>query len=374
MKISNFFGKLNELINATAAALLMVFVLPVSIAFGQNGLDNEGSVPTSAQPIGSVTLVIGRAILSSSISGVVQVDRGQILREGDKIATESNGHVHIKFKDNAVLSVRPRSELQILAYQFDEREPENSQVKFNLIEGTARAVSGDAAKAARERFRLNTPIAAIGVRGTDFVVSTTSDSLMALVNEGSIVVTPFSSECIVQGIGPCNTNGVELGSGSMQILEFDSSMNVPQIVPVLARGQDAQQITEIFSGVVARNQNFEENYEEDIKIETQSEEDTNGTVKEVLGESVTSIELGINAQNQAPYGTGYTPEAQLLPEELKNRQLVWGRFADGKGEFERLTLPFSEASQGRNVTVGGNFEYFLFRPESGEAQVQKGLG
>ena len=129
MKISNFFGKLNELINATAAALLMVFVLPVSIAFGQNGLDNEGSVPTSAQPIGSVTLVIGRAILSSSISGVVQVDRGQILREGDKIATESNGHVHIKFKDNAVLSVRPRSELQILAYQFDEREPENSQVK-----------------------------------------------------------------------------------------------------------------------------------------------------------------------------------------------------------------------------------------------------
>ena len=51
---------------------------------------------------------------------------------------------------------------------IDEANPSDSQVKLNLIEGTARAVSGEAAKAAKERFRLNTPIAAIGVRGTDY--------------------------------------------------------------------------------------------------------------------------------------------------------------------------------------------------------------
>ena len=59
---------------------------------------------------------------------------------------------------------------------------------------------------------------------------------------------------------------------------------------------------------------------------------------------------------------------------MRERQLVWGRFAEGKGNLERLTLPFSEAARGRDVTVGGNFEYFLFRPESGEKQVQEGLG
>ena len=111
-----------------------------------------------------------------------------------------------------------------------------------------------------------------------------------------------------------------------------------------------------------------------MTITTQSEEEANGTVKEVVGESVTSIQLGVDAQKQAPYGTGFTPSTQLDSVELKDRQLVWGRFADGKGQFERLTLPFSEAAQGRNVTVGGNFEYFLFRPESGGVQVQKGLG
>jgi hypothetical protein len=42
--------------------------------------------------------------------------------------------------------------------------------------------------------------------------------------------------------------------------------------------------------------------------------------------------------------------------------------------LERLTLPLSEASEGRKVSIGANFEYFLFRPEQGEVQVNSGLG
>ena len=56
-----------------------------------------------------------------------------------------------------MMSVRPNSELHIVAYSFDQVDPTNSLIKFNLVEGTARSVSGEAAKAARERFRLNTP-------------------------------------------------------------------------------------------------------------------------------------------------------------------------------------------------------------------------
>lgn len=45
---------------------------------------------------------------------------------------------------------------------------EQSLVRFRLDRGVARAISGAAAEGARERFRLNTPLVAIGVRGTDF--------------------------------------------------------------------------------------------------------------------------------------------------------------------------------------------------------------
>ena len=92
--------------------------------------------------------------------------------------------------------MRPNSTLEVVEYLFDGDDPSKSAVKFNLQEGVARSISGEAAKAARDRFRLNTPVAAIGVRGTDFVVGADSSSTRALVNEGSIVISPFSASCL----------------------------------------------------------------------------------------------------------------------------------------------------------------------------------
>ena len=34
--------------------------------------------------------------------------------------------MHVRFVDDAVLSIRPLSELEILAYRFDEENPEKS--------------------------------------------------------------------------------------------------------------------------------------------------------------------------------------------------------------------------------------------------------
>ena len=250
-------------------------------------------------------------------------------------------------------------------------------IKLNLLEGTARTVSGEAAKTARDRYRLNTPIAAIGVRGTDFVVSTTPDSLKALVNDGAIVVAPFSTQCLESGTGPCNFNSVELDGGSMQILEFDSEMTEPRLVPIIASGQEVEQFQGIV-GSLASVQRTAESEPTDLSGASPNEEDVTFreviTDRDVITEGVSSIDLGDKAKDRAPYATGYTPETQISPEDLRKRQLVWGRFADGKGNLERLTLPLSEASDGRKVSIGANFEYFLFRPEQGEVEVNSGLG
>ena len=340
-------------------------------------LDNESSTGV----VGKISLVIGKAFLGGpNNSSPARIRRGDFVREGDVIRTESSGHVHVQFIDQAVLSVRPMSELEVIAYRFDEVNPENSLVKLNLIEGTARTVSGRAAKSARDRFRLNTPIAAIGVRGTDFVVSTTSNSLKALVNDGAIVVSPFSAQCLQAGTGPCNFNSVELSGGSMQILEFDSEMAQPRLVPILATGQEAEQFEGILRVLAAAPQEADNDVAELVGAGGSSDDEGPSfsagiTDRDVITESVTSIDVGDSAKNQAPYGTGYTPESKYSPARLRQRQLVWGRFAGGgKGSLERLTLPLSEAAEGRNISIGANFEYFLFRPEQGEVQVKSGLG
>jgi hypothetical protein len=354
---------------------LIFFGILVNAAPGQDGVaqDNESTAPT----VGEVSLVIGKAFLDSSDKLRARIRIGDFVREGDSIRTESTGHVHVRFIDDAVLSVRPSSELEILAYRFDEVNPQNSLVKLNLVEGTARTVSGEAAKTAKERFRLNTPIAAIGVRGTDFVISTTSNSLKALVNDGSIVVAPFSNQCLQSGTGPCNFNSVELDGGSMQILEFDSEMTQPRLVPILAADQDAAQFEGILGTLAAAPQAADRGV---VELAGASSEDEGSSLsggitdRDVVTESITSVDVGDSVKNKAPYSTGFTPEFQYTPDQLRRRQLVWGRFADGKGNLERLTLPLSEASEGRNVSIGANFEYFLFRPEQGEAQVKSGLG
>ena len=358
----------------TVTWLLLFGIFSVSSLNAQEirASDNE----SFAGPIGEVSLVIGKAFIESESQRAVRIKNGDFLREGDFIRTESSGHVHIRFVDDAVLSVRPLSELEIIAYRFDQTNPENSLVKLNLVQGTARTVSGEAAKTARDRFRLNTPIAAIGVRGTDFVVSTTSDSLKALVNDGAIVVAPYSAQCLQGGTGPCEVNSIELGGQSMQILEFDSDMTQPRLVPIIAAGQDAEQ----FQGIVGSLGAISGTSENDPVILGAATEEEDATFREVITdrdvitEGVTSVDLGVNARNNAPYATGYTPESQISPTELRQRQLVWGRFADGRGSLERLTLPLSEAAQGREVSIGANFEYFLFRPEQGEVQVRNGLG
>ena len=333
------------------------------LATASEASDNEGKYDINALPAGTVSLAIGRAYVNSGGPDEIRLRTGVSVYEGDRIRTESNGHVHIMFRDQAVLSVRPNSELLIETYRYNPERPELSAVKFNLVQGTARTVSGEAAKAARERYRLNTPVAAIGVRGTDFLVSTTSRSLTALVNDGAIVVAPFSTECSAQGIGPCSVNAVELASDSMQAIEFEAGMIQPRLIPVVLRVPESEQSQNLAGGLAALAQNI---LDQDAVATNQNDE--------VIAESITSLELGDDAKVQAPYGTGFTPESQRSASDLRDRQLVWGRFAEGKGNLERLTLPLARAAEGRDITVGGNFEYFLFRLEDGEKQVQEGLG
>jgi len=207
-----------------ALRTLLAIGISMSCAVVANAQDS------SAAQVGTVGLVLGKAYLESPHHPRELIKKGSVVRVSDSILTEANGHVHIQFIDKGYVSVRPGSRLDVVRYDYDEASPELSSVKFNLQEGVTRSISGDAAKSARQRFRLNTPIAAIGVRGTDFVVSATDRTTRALVNEGSIVMAPYSTECSVASFGPCDLNAVELTGNSLQIIELDGTEPPPRLL------------------------------------------------------------------------------------------------------------------------------------------------
>jgi hypothetical protein len=99
--------------------------------------------------------------------------------------------------------LRPNTKARIAAYHVDKNNPSASRFKLELYSGVARSKSGDAVKLARQNFRFNTPVAAIGVRGTDFTVYHDQDTSRVAVLTGGVVVSGFDGVCRPEGGNPC---------------------------------------------------------------------------------------------------------------------------------------------------------------------------
>ena len=345
-------------------------------------------------PAGRVSLVLGEArLISAGGKEPVTLRRGMEVWAGDRIETESSGHAHIRFIDEALLSVRPRSTLEIKEYRFVPDDPSKSAVKFNLIEGVARAISGDAAKAARDRFRLNTPVAAIGVRGTDFVVSALRGSTKALVNEGSIVIAPFSASCSAESLGPCANNGLELARSNLQLASLRAEDSIPSITAsqnVRAPSSMQRQLQSAISlpsdlpqpadGNAVSNGEAaptEQNLQNDVLLESVTSPVVRASAQ-VAAEKVAATDfIPVAPISVSASGTvedfDYTPPYLMTSASLSDRQLVWGRYSESSILSNRLALDYEDASEAKKVTVGTT-SFGLFRKDANPRRVSSDLG
>lgn len=182
--------------------------------------------------VGEITTAIGQGKIVGP-AGERTIARGLRVHAGDRIETADGGHVHIRFVDGGLVSVRPLSRLLIEQYR-NAKGAELAAIKFRLEEGVIRSVTGQWGEANRDRFRLNTPIAAIGVKGTDFVVKVQPDSTFASVVSGAIVMAPLEGAC-ANALGPCQTAQAAQLSAEMQgqMLEYlkKNDSSGPRLVP-----------------------------------------------------------------------------------------------------------------------------------------------
>lgn len=154
-----------------------------------------------AAAVGEVTFAAGDARIEGATG---KLARGAQVEVGQTVVTGVGGHVHIRFVDDAFVAVRPNSQLTVDDYQYDPANAAANRVKFTLRSGTGRLITGKAGQANKQGFRLNTPMAAIGVRGTDFVVRASADSTRVTVQQGAVVMSPFGADCVAVASGPCN--------------------------------------------------------------------------------------------------------------------------------------------------------------------------
>lgn len=160
------------------------------------------SEPVETKVIGNTVVVVGHAsVLGGGRS--TPLARGTAIVQGNTIETGADGYVYITTVDQGFVSVRPNSSLTFDRYEYDPAAPDKTVIKLVLHKGVVREISGKGAQAAREHYRMNTPVAALGVRGTDFSVFTDANVTRAVVRSGGIVMTPLGGGCAASGIGPC---------------------------------------------------------------------------------------------------------------------------------------------------------------------------
>ena len=152
--------------------------------------------------IGSVTEASGTAIIKRG-KDTIQVAKGTLVETNDKVETK-NGKVKIVFKDDTNVTVTESSSLIIDDFVYD---PKSGAGKLGLkaAAGTVRYVSGSIAKDPKN-VKINTPTAAIAVRGTDFV--------MAVSETGSSMIMLMPTCELEQNV---NLKGLTCGSGAIDV-------------------------------------------------------------------------------------------------------------------------------------------------------------
>ena len=103
-----------------------------------------------------------------SAAGDRAAQAGSELNEGDTVRTGANAWALLAMSDGASLTLRPQSQLRVDTYHYDPAgdAAKNSSV-LALLKGAFRAVTGYIGRTNHDGYRITTPTATIGIRGTD---------------------------------------------------------------------------------------------------------------------------------------------------------------------------------------------------------------
>ena len=123
--------------------------------------------------VGEVLFVYGNAWVESA-AGRSVLAKGSALEEGDRIVTASNGRLQVRMDDGGLIVLRPLSELVIEQFRYPAADANASAATqtprslMSLVRGGLRAITGALGKSTPEAYEMRTPVATIGIRGTDY--------------------------------------------------------------------------------------------------------------------------------------------------------------------------------------------------------------
>ena len=123
------------------------------------------------------------------VAGQVQVERGASrtplavsnpVNVGDVVVTGADGLVQLVMVDAGRISMRPGTWLRIDDYRYDPANPGASGALLTLVQGMLRSFTGEIVSQRKRDYRIKTPIASVGVRGSGNILA--HDDTLGTIN------------------------------------------------------------------------------------------------------------------------------------------------------------------------------------------------
>ncbi|MBT4941167.1 MAG: FecR domain-containing protein, partial [Rhodospirillaceae bacterium] len=145
-----------------------------------------------AEVAAGASVVIGRVETLNGLVEIVRADGERVMLglgdpvyQGDVIVTGSDGGVGIVFLDQTLLSIAENGKAVLDEVIYDSSEQAGSMA-LSLLQGVFSMVSGEIAKTDPDALVLTTPVATIGIRGTQVSIDVgEGDKLQVLLMEES---------------------------------------------------------------------------------------------------------------------------------------------------------------------------------------------
>lgn len=134
--------------------------------------------------VGKVEFSTVGATAVSQSGATRALTKGAEIDVGDTIQT-NDARAQVKFTDGGYVSLQPNTTFKVEDYAYAAKKDGTDKSFFSLIKGGMRAITGLVGKTNKQAYRLNTPVATIGIRGTEFVAEY-NDKLLVKVGEGAV--------------------------------------------------------------------------------------------------------------------------------------------------------------------------------------------
>lgn len=129
----------------------------------------------AAEPAGRVITTVGVVTAVDADGNDRPLSRNDVVYPGERIETGSRGRIQVRFRDDGLIDLKPETAFEIEQYRVRE-EDEGGSVVFNFLRGALRTITGAIGSAVDDEYTMNTPVATIGVRGTDYVLHYCGDA------------------------------------------------------------------------------------------------------------------------------------------------------------------------------------------------------